>query len=107
VLALVAGGCGGKSSSAPEIVRFDGPSSVQCGKKATIHTVLFKYETKNVTAVSPEIDGQAIGAQAGYDPQSGTMRFFYKCPGPHEFTISAFGKSKKSVSKTVTVEPEG
>ncbi len=109
VLALGAGlaaGCGGKSSTAPEIVKFDGPGVVPCsGKRGEQHTVEYKYETKNAEAVSPEIDGQAIGAQAGYDPDSGTMRFTYICPGPHTFTISAFGHNQ-TVSTSADVEPE-
>ncbi len=71
-----------------------------------MQTVEFKYETKNANAVEPEIDGQAPGAQAGYDPNSGTMRFAYVCPGPHTLTISAFGRGGKTVSKSADVVPE-
>jgi hypothetical protein len=68
--------------------------------------VSFKYETKNAEAVDPEIDGQAVGAQAGYDPNSGTMRFPFTCPGPHTLTISATGNDK-TVSKSQKVTSTG
>jgi hypothetical protein len=120
-LAGLAAGCGGSSkkstttsstpttpaAKAPEIVTFKGPSAVPCQKKGQIKTVSFRYETRNATAVEPEIDGQAPGAQAGYDPAGGTMRFEYKCLGPHRLTITAFGKGGKQASKTATVGPEG
>lgn len=113
--AMFLAGCGDKkgpevvpesSRSGPQIVRFDGPDVVPCGKKGQTKTVSFEYETKNVTAVDPEVDGHPIGAQAGYDPKRGTMRFPYICPGPHTVTIDAFGKNTKSVERSVTLEPE-
>ncbi|HEX9415995.1 MAG TPA: hypothetical protein VF895_04745 [Gaiellaceae bacterium] len=100
---LVAG-CGG-GSSGPEIVKFSGPDIVPCGKSGEVKTVAFQYETKNATAVEPEIDGQPPGAQAGYDPNSGTMSFAYICPGPHTMTITASGKGGKTVSKSAQIEP--
>lgn len=106
-----AAGCGKSGKKAyvppagPQIVKFDGPSVVPCGKKGEIKTVGFKYATQNATAVEPEIDGQSPGAQAGYDPSGGTMHFAYICPGPHTMTISATGHGK-TVSKSATLEPE-
>jgi uncharacterized protein YdhG (YjbR/CyaY superfamily) len=99
-----AAACGG-GKKAPEIVTFDGPSSVSCGG-ASQKVVSFKYETENAEAVDPEIDGQAVGAQAGYDPKSGTMRFPYQCPGPHTLTISATGNNQ-TVSKSQKVTSTG
>jgi hypothetical protein len=104
LVTVTAAGCGG--SSGPKIVTFDGPSVVPCDTKGERHVLSFKYETKNATAVDPEIDGHPIGAQAGYDPKSGTMRFPYVCPGPHELAISAVGKTGKTTAKTAKVEPE-
>lgn len=104
-------GCGKSGKKAyvppagPQVVKFDGPSVVPCGKKGEIKTVNFKYATQNATAVEPEIDGQAPGAQAGYDPSGGTMHFAYICPGPHTMTISAFGHGK-TASKSAKIEPE-
>jgi hypothetical protein len=114
VLALAA--CGGGSShkakrpakfhlGAPKILTFSGPKVVSCSKKGQVKTVKYLYQTQFATAVSPEIDGQAPGAQAGYDPNGGHMRFTYVCPGPHKFTITAMNNKNKSASKTVTVEP--
>jgi hypothetical protein len=100
VLALAA--CGG--SSGPQILVFKGPSSVSCTKQGQTKTVAFIYKTKGAEAVEPEVDHNAIGAQAGYPPDGGTMRFPYQCDGPHTLTITA-SKGNKSVSKSVTVEP--
>jgi hypothetical protein len=98
---------GGGAVGTPQIVKFEGQKVVtSCGKKGQVKTLSFQYETKNATSVEPEIDGNPVGAQAGYNPHSGTMRFPYVCPGPHKLTISAFGKGRKTVSKTVTVQPE-
>ena len=103
-LAIVAlAGCGG--SSGPQILVFKGPSAVSCTKQGQTKTVAYVYKTKNAKAVEPSVDHNAIGAQAGYDPKGGTMRFPYRCDGPHTFTISAFGDKGKSASKSVTVEP--
>jgi hypothetical protein len=85
-------GCGG-GKKAPEVVTFDGPSSISCTGGGT-KTVHFQYETKNAEAVEPEIDGQPVGASAGYDPDSGTMNFPYLCPGPHTLAISATGNNQ-------------
>lgn len=90
----------------PEVVTFEGPSTVSCSGTETT-TVAFKYETKNATAVDPEIDGQAVGAQAGYDPASGTMSFPYVCPGPHTLTIDVSGANGQNVTKSAKVVPEG
>lgn len=95
---------GGSASGKPEIVTFDGPSAVSCTGTETT-TVSFKYETKNAKAVDPEVDGQAVGAQAGYDPHSGTMNFPYVCPGPHTVTIDASGANGQSATKTARVVP--
>jgi hypothetical protein len=89
----------------PSIVAFSGPDAVPCGKKGQVKTVSFRYETKNATSVGPEIDGQNPGAQAGYPPHKGTMRFSYACPGPHTLTISAFNQKGQSVSKSAQVVP--
>lgn len=89
----------------PQIVTFEGPSTVSCTGTETT-TVSFKYETKNVTAVDPEVDGEAVGAQAGYDPAGGTMSFPYICPGPHTMTIDASGSNGQSTSKSARVVPE-
>jgi hypothetical protein len=114
-LAVLAAACGGSKKSStttttqtksPVIVLFRGPTVVPCGKKGEMKTVSYKYATKNATAVEPEVDHQAIGAQAGYDPKSGTMRFPYKCPGPHTVTISAFAQGGKQASKSAQVVPE-
>jgi uncharacterized protein (DUF952 family) len=90
----------GSAAGKPEIVTFDGPSTVSCTGTET-KTVSFQYETKNAEAVDPEVDGEAIGAQAGYDPDSGTMTFPYQCPGPHTMTISAFGKNNLTATASV------
>src|SRR5947209_19669570 len=97
-------GCGGSGSSTPKIVTFKGPSAVSCVKKGQTKSVSYTYKTTGAASVEPEIDGQPPGAQAGYNPSGGQMRFAYICPGPHKFTISAFDKGK-AVSKTVTVVP--
>jgi uncharacterized protein (DUF952 family) len=94
----------GSAAGKPEIVTFDGPSTVSCTGTET-KTVSFQYETKNAEAVDPEVDGEAIGAQAGYDPDSGTMTFPYQCPGPHTMTITASGTGGQA-SKSATVVPE-
>ena len=62
----------GSATGKPVVVTFSGPASVACTGTKTV-VVSFEYETKNATTVDPEIDGQAVGAQAGYDPHSGTM----------------------------------
>ncbi|MBA3717484.1 MAG: hypothetical protein H0W87_04560 [Actinobacteria bacterium] len=105
-LTAFAAGCGSSGSKAPEIVTFQGPSSVSCSSGGGTQTVSFDYETKNAEAVDPEIDGQAVGAQAGYDPGSGTMNFPYVCPGPHTLTISATGNNQ-TVSKSARVTSTG
>lgn len=87
----------------PSIGKFDGPSSVSCGKKGTVQTVTFAYATRNATSVEPEIDGQSPGMQAGYPPRRGQMRFSYICPGPHTLTITAFGQQGQSASKSAHV----
>jgi hypothetical protein len=97
--------CGGSGSSGPQILVFKGPSAVSCAKQGQTKTVPYVYKTKNATAVEPEVDGQSPGAQAGYPPNGGTMRFPYICDGPHKFTITASDNKGKSVSKSVTVEP--
>ena len=94
------------ASKLPQIIVFKGPSAVSCGKKGEIHTVVFVYKTRNATSVEPEIDGEAPGAQAGYDPKGGKMRFDYICPGPHTLTISAFNDAGQSASRSVGVVPE-
>jgi hypothetical protein len=104
-VSVAAAGCGGSSSSKPQIVTFKGPSVVSCVKKGQSKTVSFLYKTTNATAVEPEIDGQPPGAQAGFNPKGGHMLFAYICPGPHKLTITASGKNRKSVSKSVTVVP--
>jgi hypothetical protein len=117
VAAGLAAGCGGGSKNKPKttipaptvrpsIVKFSGPNAVPCGKKGHVKSVSFHYETKNATSVAPEIDGQNPGAQAGYPPRKGTMRFSYVCPGPHTLTISAFNAKGQSASKSAKVEPE-
>ena len=65
----------------------------------------YSYRTQNATAVEPEIDGQNPGAQAGYPPAHGVMRFAYVCPGPHTLTITAFGKNSQSTSESIDVAP--
>jgi hypothetical protein len=97
---------GGSASGKPEIVTFDGPSTVSCSGTET-KTVSFQYETKNATTVDPEIDGEPVGAQAGYDPHSGTMNFPYVCPGPHTLTIDAGGANGQSATKSATVTSTG
>jgi hypothetical protein len=97
---------GTTASKLPRIIVFKGPSAVPCGKKGEIHTLVFVYMTRNATSVEPEIDGEAPGAQAGYDPRGGKMRFNYICPGPHTLTISAFNDSGQSASRSVGVVPE-
>ena len=89
----------------PLIVRFDGPSSVSCGKKGTIKSVTFAYVTRNASSVEPEIDGQSPGMQAGYAPRRGQMHFSYKCPGPHTLTITAFDQKGQSASRSARVVP--
>ena len=95
----------GSATGKPVVVTFSGPSSVACTGTKTV-VVSFEYETKNATTVDPEIDGQAVGAQAGYDPHSGTMRFPYICPGPHTLTIDV-GGANGSVTKSATVTSTG
>jgi hypothetical protein len=97
---------GGSTTGKPEIVTFDGPSSVTCTGTETV-TVDFQYETKNATTVDPEIDGQPVGAQAGYDPHRGTMSFPYVCPGPHTLTIDAGGANGQSAQKSARVTSGG
>ncbi len=94
------------ASKLPQIIVFKGPSAVSCGKKGEVHSVVFVYKTRNATSVEPEIDGEAPGAQAGYDPKGGKMRFDYICPGPHTLTISAFNDAGQSASRSVGVVPE-
>lgn len=94
------------ASKLPQIIVFKGPSAVSCGKKGEIHTVVFVYKTRNATSVGPEIDGEAPGAQAGYDAKGGKMRFNYICPGPHTLTISAFNDAGRSASRSVGVVPQ-
>src|SRR6266508_1968123 len=94
------------ASKLPQIIVFKGPSAVSCGKKGEVHSVVFVYKTRNATSVEPEIDGQSPGAQAGYDPKGGKMRFNYICPGPHTLTISAFNDAGQSASRSVGVVPE-
>ena len=103
--AAVLVGCGGSDSSGPQILTFKGPSVISCVKKGQRKTVSYLYKTTAATAVEPEIDGQAVGAQAGYNPKGGHMFFTYICPGPHKFTITASNKKGKSVSTSVSVEP--
>jgi hypothetical protein len=98
-------GCGGSGSSGPKIVTFKGPAAVSCAKNGQIKSVSYAYKTTGATAVEPEIDGQAPGAQAGYNPSGGNMHFSYICPGPHKFTITASNDKGKSVSKSVSVVP--
>jgi hypothetical protein len=89
-------------ASSPRVEKFDGPSVVLCeGHGATIH-VPFTYETTNATRVSFELDGAPIASAAVYPPGSGTVRFDYKCPGPHMVAISAVGEGNRSASATVT-----
>ena len=98
----------GNPPAKPQIVTFQGPTSVQCTGTQTV-TVSFRYEAENAAAVEPEIDGQPVGAQAGYDPKSGTMRFAYQCPGPHTLTIvaSGAGTNGPSATKSVSVTSTG
>jgi len=117
IAAGLATGCGGGSKNPrkttipaptirPSVVQFAGPNALRCGKKGRVKTVSFRYETKNATSVEPQIDGQNPGAQAGYPPRKGTMRFSYRCPGPHTLSITAFNPKGQSASKSVKVEPE-
>jgi hypothetical protein len=88
---VVLAGCGGSGHKkhtsstaefhlgAPKILTFSGPKVVSCAKKGQIKTVSYLYQTQYATSVEPEIDGQAPGAQAGYDPNGGHMRFAYTC----------------------------
>jgi hypothetical protein len=96
----------GSATGKPEVVAFDGPSTVTCKGDETV-TVDFQYETKNATTVDPEIDGEAVGAQAGYDPHSGTMSFPYQCPGPHTLTIDIGGTNGQSANKSAVVSSTG
>jgi len=114
---VVLAGCGGSGHKkhtsstaefhlgAPKILTFSGPKVVSCAKNGQIKTVSYLYQTQYATSVEPEIDGQAPGAQAGYDPNGGHMRFAYTCPGPHKFTITASNNKSKSASQTVKVVP--
>jgi len=95
----------GSGQAKPQILEFNGPDTASCGASGDTVTLSYSYRTKNAAAVSPEIDGQNPGAQAGYNPSHGTMRFAYVCPGPHTMTITAFGKGNTSVSKSVDVVP--
>jgi len=97
---------GGSAAGKPEIVTFDGPSTVTCPGTQTV-PVDFQYETKNATTVDPEIDGEPVGAQAGYDPSSGTMSFPYVCPGPHTLAIVAGGANGQSATKSANVKSSG
>ena len=97
---------GGSASGRPEIVTFAGPSTVSCSGDGT-KTVSFRYETQNAKTVDPEVDGETVGAQAGYDPDSGTMNFPYECPGPHTLTIDAGGANGQSATRSVTVTSSG
>jgi hypothetical protein len=116
VVALGAGlsaGCkGGKHESKatipvvqlrPKILSFKGPHTVSCRQKGQSVTVAFTYETKNAASVDPEIDGHPVGAQAGYPPRRGTMRFPYPCPGPHRLTIAAFNRRGTAARQTARV----
>jgi hypothetical protein len=96
----------GSAAGKPEVVTFDGPSTVTCKGDETV-AVDFQYETKNATTVDPEIDGEAVGAQAGYDPHSGTMSFPYQCPGPHTLTIDVGGANGQSANKSAIVSSTG
>lgn len=96
---------GGTPSAAPQILEFNGPDVASCGASGDTVTLSYSYRTKNATAVEPEIDGENPGAQAGYPPVHGTMRFAYVCPGPHTLTITAFGKNNTSTSKSIDVAP--
>jgi|ERR671924_553201 predicted small lipoprotein YifL len=95
------------AGNVPIILRFDGPGSVRCTRKGQRRTVIFRYRTRRATAVEPSVDGQAIGAQAGYNPKQGRMRFPYKCPGPHTVTITATNNLGHSASRSVGVSPAG
>ena len=91
-LVVFAAGCGG-GKKAPEIVAFDGPS------ERLVHggghqERLVRVRDERRRGGRSQIDGQAVGAQAGYDPDSGTMRFPYLCPGPHTLIISATGNNQ-------------
>jgi hypothetical protein len=114
-LALAVAGCGSSANKTtrtttipattvkPDIVKFDGPQSVSCGKKGTVKTVSFSYETRNATSVEPKIDGESPGMQAGYEPRRGTMHFSFICPGPHTLAIAAFNQKGQSQTKSVSV----
>jgi hypothetical protein len=115
VVAAAVAGCGSSSNKTtstptipattlkPDVVKFDGPHSISCGKKGTVKTVSFTYETRNATSVEPEIDGESPGMQAGYEPRRGTMHFSYKCPGPHDLSIAAFNQKGQSETRSVSV----
>jgi hypothetical protein len=117
-LTIDAGGANGQSTSrsvlvgstgggatAPRILEFDGPDVASCGASGDTVTLSYRYRTTNATTVEPEIDGEPVGAQAGYDPAQGVMRFSYVCPGPHTLTITASGKNNATASKSVDVAP--
>ena len=96
---------GGETGAKPQILEFNGPDVASCGTSGDTVTLSYSYRTKNATAVEPEIDGQNPGAQAGYPPVHGVMRFAYVCPGPHTVTITAFGRNNQSTSQSVHVAP--
>ena len=96
---------GGGTGAKPQILEFNGPDVASCGTSGDTVTLSYSYRTKNATAVEPEIDGQNPGAQAGYPPVHGVMRFAYVCPGPHTVTITAFGSNNQSTSQSVHVAP--
>ena len=96
---------GGGGTSMPQILEFDGPDTASCGPASDTVTLSYDYRTKNATTVEPSIDGEPVGAQAGYDPAHGVMRFAYVCPGPHTLTITAFGANNASTTRSVDVAP--
>ena len=113
-LAAGCGGSGGKTTASTptatipvlkvkaRILTFSGPTTVACKKGKTV-TVAYRYLTKNADSVEPEVDGQPVGASAGYPPHRGTMRFPYPCPGPHKLTIVAQNLRGPTVTRTAVV----
>ena len=97
-------GCGGSDSqgTSPQILSFDGPSSVVCITAGQTTPLTFKYRAQDATVINASLDGRRLGfPRRIYDPESGTITFRYVCPGPHVLTIDARDADNRSATASI------
>lgn len=89
------------SSSAPAIVSFQTPDSIDC-HNGDFQTFTASWTTTNAVKVTISIDGPGI-----YDtyPANGDTSLPFNCSSSHSFLLTAYGQDGKTATKSITLQP--